>query len=155
MAPIFYFFLFLESGRQVWLLFHGFLNPPPPISPHLTVPDPTLKRQFRSDPPLLRLRAVEPFHARRYGKKGGGGRGGGWSGGMERREGSLLVGGQGSAFSARKERGNWGERFQMFRRQKAQSRTHTAHVSVSSCTVFKAGRTREANMCVNLGTALL
>lgn len=40
------------------------------------MPDPTLKRQFRSDPPLLRLRAVEPFHARRYGKKGGGGRGG-------------------------------------------------------------------------------
>lgn len=112
-----------------------FKPPPPPISPHPTVPDPTLKRQFRSDPPLLRLRAVEPFHAHQYGKKGGGGRGGGWSGGMERREGSLLVGGQGSAFSARKERGNWGERFQMFRRQKAHSHTLT-HTHSTRLSVF-------------------
>lgn len=41
-----------------------------------TLPYPPLRRQFRSYPPLLWPRAVEPFHARQYGNKGG--RGGGW-----------------------------------------------------------------------------
>lgn len=70
-------FLFLDPGKQVWLLFHCFFfytfffNSPP----H-TRPDPPPRRQFRSDPPVLRPRAVEPFHTRKCKEKrrGGGGR---------------------------------------------------------------------------------
>lgn len=152
---MFYFFLIFGIRETSMATFSRLFKPPlPPFLP--TLPCPTQRLKGNSGV-TLRCSGCEqssPFMHADMGRREEVDEGG-WSGGMERREGSLLVGGQGSAFSARKERGNWGERFQMFRRQKAQSRTHTAHVSVSSCTVFKAGRTREANMCVNLGTALL
>ena len=81
MAPIFLFPYFWILGDKYGYFFTAlfifiFFNP------HPTLPYPPLRRQFRSDPPLLWPRAVEPFHARQHGNKGDEERGGcrGWGG---------------------------------------------------------------------------